>query len=68
MSPLKTRKTAKTIGVVFKNRLSFDMKKVVLRRGSGLHLRWFWGSILGHVGHHSEVFSIFLSVEIMIEK
>ena len=55
-SPLKTRKTAKTIGGVFKNKLSFDMKKVVPRRGSGLHLGWFLESILGHVGHHSEFF------------
>ena len=67
-SPLKMRKDAKTIGGVFKNKLSFDMKKVVPRRGSGLHLGWFLGSILGHVGHHSEFFSIFLSVEILIEK
>ena len=67
-SPLKTRKTTKTIGEVFKNKLSFDMKKVVPRRGSGLHLKWFRGSILGHVGHHSDFFLIFLSVEILIEK
>ena len=55
-NPLKTRKIAKTIRLVFKNKLSFDMKKVVPRRGSGLHLGWFLGSILGHVGHHSEFF------------
>ena len=67
-SPLKMRKSAKTNGAVFKKKLSFDMKKVVPRRGSELHLRWCWEDILGHVGDHSEFFLIFLRVEILIEK
>ena len=67
-SPLKTRKTAKTIGGVFKNKLSPDMKKSFRGEVQGSILSGFGGPFWAMLGIIASFFSIFLSVEILIEK